>query len=158
MIRAASTVLARFLLSAMFLAAGINKIFHWHETEKMLMNVLCDWQSNTGFSSTAQECFGSLTPWAPLLLMTAVLFEMVGGVLLLLGIREKLGASLLLLFLIPVTILMHQFWFVEGMMREMQQIMFLKNLAIMGGLILVILHGAQAPTKSEGFSGSIKLP
>ena len=156
-IRLCATVLARFLLSAIFLAAGVNKIFHWHETEKLLMNVLCDWQSYMGFSDSAQQCFASLTPWTPLLLILATLCELVGGLLLLLGVREKLGASLLILFLIPTTILMHQFWFVEGGLRDVQQIMFLKNLSILGGLIMVLLYGAKSPAKNDGFGGSFGL-
>ena len=159
MVRAAAIVLARFLLSAIFLTAGVNKLFHWHETEKMLMSVLCDWQSYMGFSDTAQECFSILTPWTPFLLIGATLLELVGGLLLLLGVREKLGASLLILFLVPTTVLIHQFWFAEGGLREVQQIMFLKNLAILGGLLMVLLYGAQSPTKKEtSFGGSLKLP
>jgi putative oxidoreductase len=157
-IRIAATVLARFLLSAIFLASGVNKIFHWHEMEKMLMNILCDWQTYMGFSDTAQHCFTVLTPWTPLLLIAATLLELVGGLLLLLGVREKLGASLLVLVLIPTTIIVHQFWFVEGGLRDVQQIMFLKNLAILGGLLMVLLYGAQSPAKESGFGGSLKLP
>jgi len=159
-IQVASTILARFLLSAIFLASGVNIIFNWHEEEKTLMNVLTDWQACTDFFPRLQEGFSILIPWTPLLLIIATLFELIGGLLLLLGVREKLGAGLLILFLIPATILCHQFWFVEGSMRELQQIMFLKNLAIIGGLILVLLHGAQPPAKeSNGFSsGSLRLP
>ncbi len=157
-IRVAATVLARFFLSAIFLTAGVNKIFHWHESEKMLMNVLCDWQGYMGFSESAQNCFAALTPWSPLLLILATLLELVGGLLLLLGVREKLGASLLILFLLPTTILIHQFWFVDGGLRDVQQMMFLKNLAILGGLMMVILYGAQSPAKNDDFGSSLKFP
>jgi len=160
-IKAASTVVARFLLSVIFLAGGINKIFHWHESEKILMNVFSDWQAYTDFSSSMQEFFASLVPWTPFFLIGATLLELIGGLLLLLGVREKWGAALLILFLIPTTILFHQFWFVEGAARELQQIMFLKNLAIIGGLIQVVLHGAQTTVKenAHGFSSSsLRLP
>ena len=110
MLRASAIVLARFLLSAVFLASAVNKIFHWQEMERLLVNVLCDWQSHLSFSPSAQECFATLTPWAPLLLIVATLLELVGGLLLLLGVKERLGAFLLLLFLVPTTIVMHQFW------------------------------------------------
>jgi uncharacterized membrane protein YphA (DoxX/SURF4 family) len=53
---------------------------------------------------------------------------------------------------------MHQFWFVEGGLRDVQQIMFLKNLAILGGLLMVLVFGAQAQGKEEGFGGSLRLP
>ena len=48
----------------------------------------------------------------------ATLFQLLGGLLVLLGIKEKLGATLLILFLIPVTVLMHSFWMVEGAERQ----------------------------------------
>lgn len=156
-IRTFSTVLARFFLSAVFLAGAVSKLFHWHESEKMLMNTLCDWQASLGFYETAQNCLAMITPWTPLLLIAATLFEMVGGLLLLLGMKEKLGASLLILFLIPATLLMHAFWLHEGGVRELQTIMFLKNLAILGGLLLVLLHGAQAKSGGDSSFSSMNL-
>lgn len=151
-IRVASVVLARFLLSAVFLTAGIQKIFHWHETESALLNALCDWQSAVLSSPTMQECLGFVTPWTPLLLLLAMLFEILGALLLLLGVREKLGATLLVLVLIPATIVFHPFWFLPSDAgRDLQQAMFLKNLAILGGLILVFIHGAQAKDDASAF-------
>jgi putative oxidoreductase len=148
--RSFAIVLARFLLSSVFLAAGINKLFHWRETETQLMGVLSDWQSHLSFSEAAQSFFTSVILFTPVLLIAATALELVGGFLLLLGIKEKMGALLLLCMLIPVTLLYHQFWFVEATGKELQQIMFLKNLAIMVGLIIVLLHGADSSLKKEG--------
>src|SRR5713101_3740889 len=56
-----------------------------------------------------------------------------GGLSILLGYRAKLGAWLLVLFLVPVTATMHNFWAVKDpMMAGMQQAMFLKNLSMLG--------------------------
>jgi putative oxidoreductase len=148
-IRAAFIVIARFLLSAVFLAAGINKIVHWQETEQTLMNVLSNWQSHMSGQEMIQTFFATAIAFTPTLLFLATLMELVGALLLLLGIKEKVGAALLLALLIPTTILFHQFWFVDGLEKELQQAMFLKNLAILGGLILVLLHGAGSPQKSS---------
>lgn len=142
-IRVCTAALARFLMSAIFLSSAIKNIFYWHEVEGNLMTALCEWQAYVGFSEVAQNCFNILTPWAPLLLIVATLFLLGGGLLLLLGVREKLGATLLIFFLIPATLLYHSFWFMEGTVRDLQTIMFLKNLAILGGLLLVLLHGGQ---------------
>lgn len=144
-IRTFTTVLARFLISLVFLAGAANKILHWRETERSLMNTLCEWQSNIGFSDGLQDCLALLVPWTPILLITATLFELLGGLSILLGFKEKLGATLLILFLIPTTILIHQFWFIEGMAREVQITHFLKNLAILGGLFMIILQGTERP-------------
>lgn len=109
------------------------------------MNTLCEWQANIGFSENLQDCLATLVPWTPFLLVVATLFELLGGLSVLLGIKEKLGAALLVLFLIPTTILIHQFWFIEGMAREVQITHFLKNLAILGGLLMIILQGTERP-------------
>ncbi|OGN64734.1 MAG: hypothetical protein A3E80_06555 [Chlamydiae bacterium RIFCSPHIGHO2_12_FULL_49_9] len=151
-IRNSAIVLARFFLSAIFLTAAVNKILNWQETERMLMNVFSDWQSYAWFSESTQEFFGFITPWTALILIVAILLELVGGFLVLLGIKEELGAGLLILFLIPVTIVMHPFWFFDTAARELQTIMFLKNLAILGGLILVCLNGAKAKSSSDPFA------
>lgn len=141
-------------MSAIFLASAIHKILNWSEAEKNLMNVLCDWQFHVGFSDQAQDCLAALVPWTPLLLVIATLFELVGGLLLLLGVRERLGATLLILFLIPTTVLFHSFWFLEGPARELQIVMMMKNFAILGGLFLVLLHGAEGESGGGGdFSG-----
>ena len=155
-VRLFATFLTRVLISAIFLAGGINKIIHWHETERLLTGVFCDWQSYVGFSETAQNCFAAIIPWTPLILIAATLCELVGGLFLLLGFKEKLGAALLIFFLIPATVLMHQFWFFETPDKELQSAMFLKNLAILGGLVLVLLHGARS--KAAAKAGSEPMP
>lgn len=144
-IRLYTTVLARFFISLVFLAGAVNKILHWHETERSLMNTLCEWQSNIGFSDGLQDCLAAMIPITPILLLVATLFELLGGLSVLLGVKEKLGATLLILFLIPTTILIHQFWFIEGTARELQLAHFLKNLAILGGLLMILLQGTEKP-------------
>ncbi len=86
-----------------------------------------------------------MVPVTPILLLVATLFELLGGLSVLLGVKEKWGAVMLLLFLIPATILMHPFWFVEGSARELQLSHFLKNSAIVGGLLMIFLRGVEKP-------------
>jgi putative oxidoreductase len=153
-LRSTSIVLARFFLSAIFLTAAVQQIFHWHETESVFVTTLAEWQTNVTRMPQVQEAVAFLMPWTPLLLLVAVLFQLMGGLLVLLGVKEKLGASLLFLFLVPTTFLFHPFWFFDGADRDLQQIMFLKNLSIMGGLLMVMLHGAT--TKANDLSGDFK--
>ena len=153
-LRAGLAALARLFLSGIFLASGINKIIYWKEMEKRLLTVFGDWQTHTVASEALQSFFGAAVVWAPLLLMIATFLEVLGALLLLFGIREKLGAVLLALVLIPTTILMQHFWFAEGAVRELQISLFLRDLAILGGLFIVILHGAHgdASDSIEDFS------
>jgi len=141
-LRSTGIVLARFFLSAVFITAAVEQIFHWHETELSLMTALAEWQAHTSSWARVQEVVAFLMPWTPVLLLAAVLFQLIGGLLVLLGVKEKLGGGLLVLFLIPTTVVFHAFWFLDGPDRDMQQIMFLKNLSILGGLFLLMIHGA----------------
>lgn len=148
-----SIFVARLFLSAIFLMAGVDKVFSWSETERELMNALCEWHARTGMSNLAQDCLTALIPWAPFLLVIAVLLELSGGLMVLLGFRERLGAILLLLVIIPATLLFHSFWFLDpGSVREMQAQIFFRNLAILSGLIFVTIHGAQV-RESDSPSG-----
>ena len=137
-----TALVARLLMSAIFLISGVNKIFHWQGTEKELIRVLSDWDSWV-LSTTAHITITQMMAWSPVFLILATLLELLGGLLLLFGARDKLGAFLLILFLIPATFLFHQFWFLEGNARDMQISFFLRNIAIMGGLMRVMLNGIQ---------------
>jgi len=65
------------------------------------------------------------------------------GLSILLGYRAKLGAWLIVLFLIPVTLMMHKFWAVtDSMMAQIQMIMFMKNVSMLGGALLISQFGA----------------
>lgn len=132
--------ISRFFASAVFLAGAIKNILFWHETERSIMDVLADWQSHFGFSQDLQVFFSLLISWGSALLLLATVFMLAGGLMLLLGVREKLALSLLILFLIPATVLYHPFWWVDGIAHELQTIMFLKNLAILGCLLQLLIR------------------
>ena len=71
------------------------------------------------------------------------ILALLGGLSILLGYRAKLGAWLLVIFLVPVTVMMHNFWAVKDpMMAQMQMAMFLKNMTMLGGALLVSQLGA----------------
>ena len=66
-----------------------------------------------------------------------------GGLSVALGYKARYGAWLLVLFLVPVTIMLHNFWAVtDPMMSRMQQVMFMKNLTMIGGALLISYFGA----------------
>lgn len=70
-------------------------------------------------------------------LVAAIVFELVGGLSVLLGYWPRIGAIILIVFLIPTTIIFH-----TELAVRLQMIMFMKNLTIMGGLFTVIAHGS----------------
>ncbi len=82
-------------------------------------------------------------PLPGLLVPLAGLISLAGGLSVVLGYRAKIGAWLLVLFLVPVTIMMHNFWAVtDPMMAQMQLGFFLANLSRVGGALLIAHFGA----------------
>jgi putative oxidoreductase len=82
-------------------------------------------------------------PFPSLLVPLSGLIALAGGLSIALGYRAKLGAWLIVLFLVPVTLTMHRFWGVsDPMAAMMQQVMFMKNVALLGGALLVTYFGA----------------
>jgi len=82
-------------------------------------------------------------PLASLAVPVAGLIALAGGLSVALGYRAKIGAWLLVLFLVPVTITMHNFWGVtDPTMAQLQMAMFMKNVGLMGGALLLSYFGA----------------
>ena len=82
-------------------------------------------------------------PFATILVPFSGLMALAGGLSILVGWHARAGAWLLVLFLVPVTLAMHAFWAVpDPMMRMMQQGMFMKNLGLLGGVLLIAYFGA----------------
>ena len=82
-------------------------------------------------------------PLASLLVPLSGIVELVGGLSILLGFRARIGAWLLVLFLVPVTFTFHQFWTIaDPMARQMEIAGFLKNLSLLGGALIIARFGA----------------
>jgi putative oxidoreductase len=80
-------------------------------------------------------------PVVPLFQIGAIGVELAGGLSILLGFKARWGAVLLFLYLIPVSLVFHDFWAYTGMERNMQMAHFFKNVAIMGGMLLLTAFG-----------------
>jgi putative oxidoreductase len=82
-------------------------------------------------------------PLASVLVPASGILATLGGISIVLGYKAKLGAWLIVLFLVPVTIMMHNFWTIaDPMMKQMQMAMFMKNLSMLGGALLITYFGA----------------
>ena len=116
--------LGRFCLAVIFIIAGIGKIFTWDQT--------ISYMTSHGVQ------------WAEFLIIGAIIVEVLGGFALAFGIRPKLAATTLALFLIPVTYIFHAFWLIDDpAIKEGILVEFLKNLSIFGGLLLYIATPSQ---------------
>lgn len=85
-------------------------------------------------------------PMAGALVPLSGVIALVGGLSVLLGYKAKWGAWLLVLFLVPVTFMMHNFWTItdpaQSQMRMMDMINFMKNLSTLGGALLIAHFGS----------------
>ena len=114
----------RILLSAVFIMGGIGKI--------------------TGFSFEESMVAAKHLPLPAVALGIALIIELVGGLAILAGLFTRLTAWIVFLYMIPTTFLFHNFWAMQGADRIDTMIHFEKNLAIMGGLLLLAAFGPGA--------------
>jgi len=101
-------------------------------------------QKIPNFNGVIQYMEAHHVPAPRLLLPGAILFLLVGGALVILGYRARIGALLLLAFLIPTTYYFHDFWHLSGQEAEAQTIHFMKNLSMMGAMLFIIANGSGA--------------
>tara|TARA_B110000305_G_scaffold231971_1_gene286201 strand:+ start:443 stop:865 length:423 start_codon:yes stop_codon:yes gene_type:complete len=111
----------RILLAALFIPAGISKI--------------------VGFEGTVGYIASVGLPLATLAAITAIVVELIAGLALLVGYRIKLSAVILAVFTLVATVLFHNFWAMPADQAYMQQLMFMKNIAVVGGLLMVAALG-----------------
>ena len=82
-------------------------------------------------------------PWATVAVPVSGILALLGGLSVALGYKAKWGAGLLVLFLLPVTVMLHNFWAMQDpVIAQMHQAMFMKNVSILGGALLIFNFGS----------------
>lgn len=107
----------RALAGVLFLVSGINKILGF--------SYVAGWMSSSGL------------PAAGVLLALTILLEVGAGLALITGFQARFAAAALALFLVPVTLIFHGFWHADAAELQNQLNHFLKNVAILGGMLIV---------------------
>lgn len=116
-----TVLIGRIIFSLIFIMSGLNHL------------------SGEGIEMAAQ----SGVPLASVTVPLSGLISLLGGISIAVGYKAKLGAWLMVLFLIPVTITMHNFWSVADQHTALiQQIMFMKNFTIIGAALLIASFGS----------------
>jgi putative oxidoreductase len=108
-------VTSRVLLAFIFVFSGIMKFYNW--------------DGSLSYMNTKN------LPVPEFLLFMAAIIEIGAGLLLAFGRKVRASCLILFLYLIPTTLIFHNFWSFEGVEAQTQMINFLKNLSIMGGLL-----------------------
>jgi putative oxidoreductase len=115
-------LVGRVLLALMFVTAGFSKL--------------------TALEGTAGY-IGSVGLPAPMLLAVAAgVVELVAGVLIIVGCQARWAALALAAFTVVASVLFHNYWAMPADKAFMQQLMFMKNLSVTGGLLVLFAFGA----------------
>jgi putative oxidoreductase len=110
-------LIGRILLVLIFLQSGIGKIMNFQGTVEYMAK------------------FGM--PYTNFFLIGAIFLELVGSITVITGYYARLGAFLLVIFLIPTTLIFH-----TNFSDPNQQIHFMKNVSMFGGLLVLLMVGA----------------
>ncbi len=82
-------------------------------------------------------------PLAGILVPFSGVLALLGGLSILLGYRARIGAWLIVLFLVPVTLMLHKFWGIaDPMAAQIQMAMFMKNVSMLGAALIITYFGA----------------
>ena len=114
----------RLLLALLFLPAGIAKI--------------------TGFTGTVGYIASVGLPLPALGAVIAIVVEIVGGVALIAGFGTRIAALILALFTLAASFFFHAYWSVPADQQFVTQLLFMKNIAVVGGLLTLSAWGAGA--------------
>jgi len=101
--------------------------------------------SSTGLfkPETAAYAAAHGVPFASLMVPLAGITELVGGLMLLIGYKARFGAALLVLFLLPVTLMLHQFWKIaDPMAQQAEMASFMKNISLAGAALMLTYLGS----------------
>jgi len=114
-------LVARILLAVMFIISGFGKI--------------------TGFDATVGYIASKGLPLPQLVAIGTILVELGGGIMLAVGFKARWAALALAVFTLLAAIIFHNFWAADAAAKMGQQINFMKNISIVGGMLMVFAFG-----------------
>ena len=115
-------LVARILLAAIFISAGFSKVM--------------------GFEGVTAYIGSKGLPIPMILAGCTIALEIIGGLAIIIGYKARIAGLLLGLFSILAALIFHNFWAFPPEQVYLQNIMFMKNLSIAGGLFLLAVFGA----------------
>lgn len=114
----------RILIALIFVLSGFGKI--------------------AGFEGTAAYIASKGLPLPQLAAIGAIIVELGGGILLIIGWKARWAAAAMLVFTAIAAFVFHNFWAVPPDQAQNQMIHFMKNMSMVGGLLFVVIHGSGA--------------
>lgn len=123
-------LLGRILIAFIFVFAAYGKI--------------------TGFEGTVGYIASKGMPVPQLAAIGAILIEMGGGLMLVLGLKARWAAAALFVFTLLTALIFHDFWAAAADQAQNQMIHFMKNISMAGGLLYVLVHGSGPLSLDKG--------
>lgn len=123
-------LVGRILIAFIFVFAGYGKI--------------------TGFEGTVGYIASKGLPLPQLAAIGAIIVEVGGGLMLVLGWRARWAAAAMFVFTLLAALFFHNFWAVPADQVQNTMIHFMKNIAMAGGLLFVVVHGSGPLSLDKG--------
>jgi putative oxidoreductase len=114
-------LIGRICITTFFFWAIVRRMKHWHETVTFMKS--------------------KNIPQVSLVLPIIMGLKALGAVLVLMGIYTRVGALLLVIISVPSMIRFHDFWSYRGLEQTHEQTLFMKDMAIIGGLLFILAAG-----------------
>lgn len=115
-------LLARFFISLIFFYEVYDTVGFWKQTKMTMTNYGIEWNQD-------------------ILLIGVLIFLVLGSIMVLIGYYANVGAVLLLLYWLPFTFIVYSFWDDPEELKRLHSLYFMRNLAICGGLLLLMVNG-----------------
>jgi putative oxidoreductase len=112
----------RVLLALIFIIDGFGKI--------------------AGFDGTIRYMQAYHMPMTQVLAVIATIIELGGGIMIAVGWKARWAAAAIFIFVLVILFVFHAFWAVPADQVQLQRIFFMKNLAVMGGMLYIIVYGS----------------
>lgn len=126
---------------------------------RLFYSVLFIMSGATGLFSAQKIAYAASqgVPLASFMVPLSSLIALLGGLSILVGYKSRYGAWLIVLFLVPVTLMMHQFWEIADPLKAAsEQASFMKNIALIGAALLIAYFGSGPLSLDQAFSRSIR--
>ena len=116
-------LIARACLACIFVYEAYDSIFYFKDTQEAMTSYGITWRQD-------------------LVLYGVIAFLVLGAFLVLIGYRTGFGVTLLLIYWIPATFILYSWWDAPEELKRIEAILFMKNIAITGGLLMLWVNGS----------------
>jgi putative oxidoreductase len=121
--REIADLLGRVFISLIFLYEAYDSMVFFNSTKRTMTEYGLTWNQDT-------------------LLITSIVGLLLGGIFVLIGFQARFGASMLFIYYMIVTLVLYSFWDDPHPIHRINAMHFMKNLAIMGGLLIIMVNGS----------------